>query len=775
MQHKIILFALLLLCNYVALGQKIVVLEKTNSAVNIAKNIQVLEDKTANLRIEQILQPENQSLFKPNDKEVMSFGSSRSVFWFRFQVQNKTTEEYGLEVERGSIDSIFLYEIGNLANVKKNGNMLSKENREYDTNYPIFNLDAPKDSLKTYYLRIASNKTIIVPTLIASKSILLQQYGEKSIGQGIYFGCLFFVALYNLFIFFAVKEKSYLYYVLYVASVMTLIAVQGGFVYQYFTYNFLLLNQYSTISYLLSLILYLVFSIQFLDLHKFKTLKNIHIGLIGVYTTLFLLFVAFAVPPFAVNALRICILVHTIITFSTAVYLFRLGYKPAKYFMVSCSGLFLAAIVTAFRDFGLFPQNFFTNNVFQIGSAWEMLFLSFALADKINQLQAEKRQAENLTLQATAENAKLVQEQNKMLEQRVEERTTQLQAAYSEIEVQNEELKQQQEELLTTNEALEKQKLQIHEQKEQLETTFLTLKRTSDRLDSSIRYAKQIQEVILPENDSLTDFFADFFAIYLPKDVVSGDFYWFKKLPNKQQVEKISDSDKKMLASIKQKINFDFEDDLLDLSEETKQVAVVERAIFIAADCTGHGVPGAFMTMIGNTLLHEIIINSHTTEPAKVLKMLNVAIISVLRQDEGKNTDGMDISVGLFEQNKQQETVTLHFAAAKSTIFYSKDGGIVKISGNRSFLGGTTDKNKNFDTQVVQLKKGDIVYFATDGFADQNNAARESFSLLKFKNLLQEVHKQALASQKETILAALQNHQQTETQRDDITVVGLLL
>jgi serine phosphatase RsbU (regulator of sigma subunit) len=775
MQHKTLLFILLLFSNHVVLGQEIIMLENSKYGVNIAKSITVFEDKNANFRIEQILQPENQHLFKPNDKEVISFGSSRSVFWFRFQVQNKTTEEYGLEIERGTIDSVFLYEVSNLTNVKKNGNMLSKENRDYDINYPIFNLNAPKDSLKTYYLRVASNKTIIVPTLIASKAVLLQRYGEKNIGQGIYFGCLLFVGLYNLFIFFSIKEKYYLYYVLYVVFVITLIAVQGGFVYQYFTYNFLLFNQYSTIIYLLSLILYLVFSIQFLDLHKFKILKNIHLSLLGIYVILFLLFVAFAVPPFAVNALRLCVLAHTITTFSTAIYRFRLGYKPAKYFMISCSGLFLSVIVTSFRDFGLFPPNFFTNNIFQIGSAWEMLFLSFALADKINQLQAEKRQAEALILQATSENAKLVQEQNKMLEQRVQERTTQLQAAYSEIEVQNEELRQQQEELLTTNEALEKQKLQIHEQKEQLETTFLALKRTSDRLDSSIRYAKQIQEVILPENDSLTAFFADFFAIYLPKDIVSGDFYWFKKLPNKQQVEKISESDKKMLASIKQKINFDFEDDLLDLNEETKQAAVIERAIFIAADCTGHGVPGAFMTMIGNTLLHEIIINSNTTEPAKILKMLNASIINVLRQDEGKNTDGIDISVVLFEQNKQQETVTLHFAAAKSTIFYSKDGEIVKISGNRSFLGGTTDKNKDFKTQIVHLKKGERVYFATDGFADQNNTARESFSLVKFKNLLQEVHKQALKSQRETILAALQNHQQTETQRDDITVVGLLL
>ncbi len=781
--RTIFLFLVFLLSVSPLCGQSVVQWQDpnqdSNQHLNIAKSVMILQDIEGSLTFEQILKPEKQRLFKPNTKEVLSFGSTQAAFWLKFQLTNATNEPLGLEIDRGTFDSLALYVYEDSTwKVQQTGCMLPRTSRQYDIHYFLFDLPTQKNATHTYYLRVRSNKTLIIPTIVASKTTLLQRYGEKSAAQGIYFGCLLLVAIYNLFIFSSMKEKAYFFYIVYVFSMFVLMSIQNGFAYQYALHPFPFLSKYSNVMYLISLSCYAFFCIHFLNLKNYPIFLRIYQGFLIALAVLFVWFLVGGVPPMAVNLLRLVVATLSITTFVTAFSVYKKGYKPAKYFAIACVALIVTAIITALRDTGVVPYNSFTNYAFQMGSALEMIFLFFALADKINQLKEQKQVAEAQTLKAIAENARLIQEQNVVLEQKVEERTTQLRDAVSEIEVQNEELRQQQEELLTTNEALDKQRLQIQEQKSQLETTFLELKRTSDRLDSSIRYAQQIQAVILPDYDALGTFFTDFFVIYLPKDVVSGDFYWFKKLPTKQtqNTENYTDSDKKMLASIKQKINLDFDEDFTDLQQPTTtKTNNIERAIFITADCTGHGVPGAFMTMIANTLLFDIISNDSIYDPAKILKILNLSIIQVLRQDEGKNADGMDISIGLFEKDETKQVFTLHFGGAKSSIFYTKNGEILRLSGNRSFLGGHTNRTKHFDTQSLQLLPDSMVYFATDGFADQNNPARESFGLSRFRNLLEEVYLQPLHAQKQAIVESLQTHQQQEPQRDDITVIGLHL
>jgi serine phosphatase RsbU (regulator of sigma subunit) len=438
-------------------------------------------------------------------------------------------------------------------------------------------------------------------------------------------------------------------------------------------------------------------------------------------------------------------------------------------------------VIIGFKYFKLAPVNFFTLHANYFGIVLEILFFSLALANRIRLITREQRQTQK-------ENLRLISEQKDMLEAKVRERTAEVEKINTEMLAQNEELHQQQEELIAVNDNLESKNRLIEAQKaeidvqianfekanarlksnedilkksyaklkeseskikeqnaemlvqneelttvnEKLETTFKELKTTSDRLNKSIQYANQIQQVILPQKSKLDSFFSEHFITYLPKDVVSGDFYWFTLLAE-------------------------------------------SKAIFVLADCTGHGVPGAFMSMIGNTLLHEITKTKNIHSPAEILLTLHQGIRTVLKQEESKNSDGMDISVCLFEKDVMNEAYKVTFAGAKSSIFYIKDSQITQLDGDRITIGGFTERKREFTNQIFTLKEGEVIYFTSDGYIDQHNFERRRFSSSKFKELLSNIYKLSIKEQEKVIIAALKDHQKNEEQRDDISVVGIRL
>lgn len=290
----------------------------------------------------------------------------------------------------------------------------------------------------------------------------------------------------------------------------------------------------------------------------------------------------------------------------------------------------------------------------------------------------------------------------------------------------------QKQEMLTQNKELYQQQEELSIVNESLETTFKTLKITSDRLNKSIEYANQIQQLILPKKAKVDSFFAEHFSIYLPKDIVSGDFYWFSLLKD-------------------------------------------NKAIFVLADCTGHGVPGAFMSMIGNTLLHEIVKVKNIESPAEILLNLHYGIRNVLKQKESKNSDGMDTAVCLFEKDAIRGEYKVTFSGAKSNLFYTKDNIIHQLDGNKATIGGFAEKEREFTNQTFTLENDNVVYFTSDGYIDQNNEKRERFGSNKFKQLLSSISSLPIKEQEQVILTALKNHQKDELQRDDISVVGIRL
>ncbi|HCX99089.1 MAG TPA: hypothetical protein DG754_03030, partial [Bacteroidales bacterium] len=278
---------------------------------------------------------------------------------------------------------------------------------------------------------------------------------------------------------------------------------------------------------------------------------------------------------------------------------------------------------------------------------------------------------------------------------------------------------------------------ELRQQKEEIETQRDELAHQNKQTHASIQYAHTIQQAILPDRKSIDEHFENF-IIYKPKDVVSGDFYWFSQLQK---------SGKKG----------------------------TERFIFAVADCTGHGVPGAFMSMIGSRILCEIINEKKIKDPAKILTELDKMLKLVLHQETSENFDGMDVSLCLIERIDEVQYLVKFAGANRPLLFYSNSQGLVEvIKGNRKSIGSVLpDIDSQYENKLLHLRSGDSIFLYTDGITDQNNEFGKKFTSKKLITIIQDSIESPMQIIGEELDMILNRFKGKETQRDDITVVGL--
>lgn len=260
-------------------------------------------------------------------------------------------------------------------------------------------------------------------------------------------------------------------------------------------------------------------------------------------------------------------------------------------------------------------------------------------------------------------------------------------------------------------------------------------------LTESVEYAQNIQNAILPSESSFDKLFQEYFIIYKPKDIVSGDFYWMMQTINR-------DKDHRQLS----------------------------KTTFLAAvDCTGHGVPGAFMSMIGTMLLNEIVTKKGVDSPARVLKMMHIGVRAALKQSAGQNKDGMDICFCKITP-KDTDQYEVVFAGAKRPLYYSENKQLFKKQGSRRSIGGDIQiKGETFENHTMHLSAGDKLFLSTDGFKDVASPKRRNFGQQRLELLLQQGLANSLPEHRKLLLSQLEQHQQDAQQRDDITLIGVKL
>jgi PAS domain S-box-containing protein len=304
------------------------------------------------------------------------------------------------------------------------------------------------------------------------------------------------------------------------------------------------------------------------------------------------------------------------------------------------------------------------------------------------------------------------------------------------LRVQEEELRQNMEELVSTQEAL------------QIESSKIASK--NRLIMSSIQYAQNIQQAILPTKNTMKDLFEESFVLFIPKDIVSGDFYWTTQVRKRIKLRNTAG---------------DGAGDMLPGFQVFTFLAVV--------DCTGHGVPGAFMSMIGNSLLNEIVNNQKKYSPARILQLMHEGIRTRLMQEETSNRDGMDVCLCRLEY-RDDDKIELTFSGAKRPVFLVRNGEVTKIPGGMESIGGWLEgMQRNYENKTVELEKNDTLYLSSDGFVDSASPKRKKFGEKRFRQMIAENGHLPMNEQHQIVVKALANHQLDTEQRDDITIVGV--
>lgn len=275
----------------------------------------------------------------------------------------------------------------------------------------------------------------------------------------------------------------------------------------------------------------------------------------------------------------------------------------------------------------------------------------------------------------------------------------------------------------------EREKRIIEEGKAKLEEAYHIIEHKNQEITDSINYAFRIQTALLPSLETVKESLPNAFVMWMPKDIVSGDFYWFAQRGT--------------------------------------------LSLIAAADCTGHGVPGAFMTMIGNTLLNRIVLELGITSPEEVLNNLHRGVRTSLKQDRTQSKDGMDIVFATIDHDNKK----LHFAAANNPLIRVRNGEFEEFKADKFSIGGQQwEDERRFTLNTLDIEPGDRYYLYSDGFQDQFGGDKgRKYMTKRFKQFLADHSSLSVEDQKEILQKEITQWMGTNYEQiDDILVIGLV-
>ena len=268
----------------------------------------------------------------------------------------------------------------------------------------------------------------------------------------------------------------------------------------------------------------------------------------------------------------------------------------------------------------------------------------------------------------------------------------------------------------------------VHKEKERINILKQEIERKHQEIVDSVTYAQRIQEAILPSRQEINGAIANNLILFKPRDIVSGDFYWFSRKG--------------------------------------------DECILACVDCTGHGVPGAFMSMIGNTLLNQIVNERDIVQPDLILNELNREITSALKQDAAgsDSRDGMDISI----LNLNLKGNQLQYAGANRPLYFIRNNELTETKANKVAIGGhMQEEEKQFTNHVFDLQKGDTIYLSSDGYADQFSPNDKKLMTKKFKEIVLGIQHLSMPEQEKYLDHFITDWRGNMEQTDDVLVIGV--
>ncbi|MDX2195461.1 MAG: 7TM diverse intracellular signaling domain-containing protein [Cytophagales bacterium] len=700
---RVILFLALLYLSIISNASVIIVAtdDTTEYAVSYDR-IEIYEDPTASLTIYDIIKPAYAFAFNINEIQLPRNYNLNSAYWIRFTVKSTSVDKKWLyEYFDSSIEEIefFIPDRNGTFKIKKAGSKYSFGSKFFQHKNYEFMLPDDLSKPTTFYARIKSSQLVFMYGVIRSIDRFTNYALTEYYFLGAFYGIIVAMAIYNLLLFMTIRDKTYLFYVLYVLSSGFLCMVMDGTGFQYLWGDHPGFNQtaFSFASFLM--ILWALMYTQGFVILKSTTRFHINILELIIIIRILLFIVGLKIYP-DVNKYVFIDTLALFVCFVSGIISYNKGNTATRFFVLGFAFFFIGYIIsnlTVNSIFGIsLPNNIFTVYSYNFGIVIEMILLSYALADRVKIILKENEEAQHQAIKQLKEKDELKEKLNKELEQKVIERTAEIVKKSEQLELKNDELN-----------------------------------RLYGEITDNIKVAKWIQESIMPSILQIQKHLPQCFVLYKPKDVVSGDFYWFEAKYNK---------------------------------------------VYIAAvDCTGHGVSGAFMSIIGYTLLNQIIrgADSDHLNAAQILDKLNEGVIDTLRQKQKDpmTRDGMDINLCIIDHKNMK----LSYAGAVNYLYVIRNGELTKLVADSFSIGiPKTGDLQYFTNHDFDLQSGDLLIQYTDGYADQigGDDAMSKFKYPKFRDLFINNHAVEMDSLKKILDDTIEKWKNKVEQTDDILVIG---
>jgi len=828
----------------------------------LGEHLYFFEDKKHEANIYDIASGKYDDKFVRSTMDNPNLGFSNSTYWVMFRLDNQTTseDEFLLEVNYSLLDSVgFFYKTESGWVRELGGDMLPFIARKIKNRHLVFPMRVKPASQQVFYLRINSERGVIQFPMTVWSQLGFQDHNHQSqFIFGIIYGLILLIIINNLFLYFSIWERSYLYYVMSMISSLLVIVTLNGHGFEYLWPSSTWIQNHALMPLGLMVGLFtIIFCRRFLDTPKYvpqlDKLVPYIMGLGGI-TFLFSIFASYDI---AFRLIFGFVALESVFLLTMSVLTMLRGNQSGKYFTTAFGVYMLGILVSLMRSMDLVPLNFVVEYSVQFGNAIQVILISFALGVKMKQLQLDKASAQEKALELQKNINDKLERKVKQRTEEIEQKAEELQKAYKNVGILSK-IGQEITASLDFEDIFEMLYRYVHElvespifgisfyhgNKQVLEyryyiendqrlpiisvpiteeasrsslsiwviqnnrplllndinneyhnyvkelkavkggmpnamisiplnaggkllglvsvqsfnhnaysrtdfevmqtlasytaialdnaNVYEEIRETTTKVMQSIQYAKRIQEAILAGPQELSREFAEAFVFYQPRDIISGDIYWF------------------------------YQDDTYD--------------IIAAIDCTGHGVPGAFMTMMANDLLNQVIVEDKSKDPGEILKKIDERVGATFRaEDENdRRNDGMDISICTI----LKESKTLQFAGAKLPLLFIHNGELKNIKGSKFPIGDHSHfkVEKTYPTHELVYEEGDVFYLFSDGFQDQfGGPNNQKYMIRRFRKYLHSISGLPLQEQRHHLEEEFDKWRGTNKQTDDVLVMGIRL
>lgn len=625
---------------------------------------------------------------KYTTKNINQLGFFKGVLWVDVELPKELIISNGyLKIDFPFIDSCI---------VKSNGHMLYKLGDAYKfNNRPI------------------AHKTFILPItkLMAINGIQFTIYGNgeytrfpiqygtldeltndntTNLFLGAYNGVIVFAVFLSIFLFFSLRERIYVWYLLFLFATFVFQFSTEGLTFQYLWPNYpWWANHVIPFSGALALFMLVAFTRQLFKNSETKKLRIIYSSA-QFALVIFVFFALLPNPYYSISLVgaSVASIFINLFLLKIGIYYVIKKHPQAYYYTTAFSMLIIAIILSQLTYNGVLPLNFLTNNILLVGSGVQIVLLSLGLSRTITEFKRAEELAQKALLAQLKKQTEDQQKANELLELKVQERTLEL------AELNNE-----------------------HTQ--------------------SVTYASYIQASLLPSLSLIKERLKDSFILYNPRDIVSGDFYWYCDV-------------------------------------QTSAVPSINLQVLCAVDCTGHGVPGAFMSLVANNLINLTIKDDDVNTPADVIAFVNKNLAKAMNKKDEIQVinDGMDMAVSAYEPI----TKTLYYAGANRPLYIVKHNTqeLIEIKATKVSVGGHTPITQTWENITIPLNTGDCFYLSSDGYADQFGGEKnKKMTTKRLKEFLIQIHALTMEEQKQALQNYFTSWQGNEQQVDDVMLIGV--